>query len=107
MIAALSILGAIVVFLLVAFVAVYTQIIRPMREQLAKQEDTIARNAGATIGLFFSSRNEINKIAETVGMRNQPLVHAATMPMFAASDDEPLTIRQLFDECPTTKRSSR
>lgn len=87
MIIALCLLGSLVVFLLVALLALYTQVIRPMKEQLVRQDDTIARNAGAAVGLYFAQCREINQLANKV-----ELVEAYVVPVVPV-EEAPITVR--------------
>lgn len=95
MIIALCVLGSLVVFLSIAFIAVYVQIIRPMREQLAQvrkkqvvHEDTIERNAKSTIGLYMVACKEIAAMETKVAF-----VEAYSVPVLPAAEDAPPTIR--------------
>jgi hypothetical protein len=109
---ALCFLACLVVFLSIAFVAVYFQIIRPMREQLSKQADVIARNAGATIGLYMVNRREINGLSRSVYSQGQKLafVESYAVPdpvrLLLSCDTAPDTDRKI-EPCPSTKRSNR
>jgi hypothetical protein len=121
--AALIILGASLTFLSIAFVAVLFCIVLPMREELAKtkaeqseqrarqdeHEDTIARNAGATIGLYMVNRREINELSKSVYTLTQRFayVESQACPELPEVVDGPITKRQGTDECPVTSRSER
>lgn len=119
MIIALCVLACIVVFLAIAFVALYVQIVRPMRERMtaiqtkqAEQEDTIARNARASVGLYFFNRHETNAIAHVLYSQGQKIafvescLDAKVDPLLLACDDAPITSRDI-ESCPNTKRSNR
>lgn len=82
-IAALLILGASLLFVTIAFVAVLFCIVLPMRRELAeakgeqaRQEDTIERNAGASIGLYMSTCRELHALQNKVAF-----VEAYTVPI--------------------------
>lgn len=121
-IAALLILGASLLFFAVVFVAVLFSIVLPMRERLAEsqaeieelrakqteQEDTIARNAWATIGLYMVNRREINELAKSTYAFGQKLayVESTTGSVFDA-DAAPITERRATIEAPITSRSGR
>lgn len=115
MIIALCALVCLVVFLGIAFVAVYVQIIRPMQQELrqtrakqAEQEDMIARNAGATAGLYFANRREINELTRSLYSQGQKIafVESYAFPVLPEVDEAPNTQRDK-DECPKTIRSNR
>ena len=120
--AALLILGASLTFLSIAFVAVLFSIVLPMREKLAKteteldelrakqaeHEDTIARNAWATIGLYMVNRREINELSKSTYAFGQKLayVESATGNAFDF-DAAPITEKRTTIEAPITSRSGR
>jgi predicted hydrocarbon binding protein len=107
MIYALVLLGAAFVFLAIIVAALYFQVIRPMRAEQAQQKDTIARNAGATIGLYFAQRREINECTRFV-RSFKPQLALATPD--ASVDEKPTTERTQVksnDECPATQPSNR
>ena len=122
-IATLIVLGASLTFLSIAFVAVLFCIVLPMSEELAKtkaeqneqrakqdeQGDTIARNAGATIGLYFVGRREVNELSKSVYAMRQRFayVESQACPELPEFGNGPITARQGPDECPTTARSER
>jgi hypothetical protein len=94
-IATLIILGAALLFVTIAFVAVVFNIVLPMRDELAlskqeqqKQADIIARNAGATVGLYVANCREINKLAGKVAF-----VEAYTVPVLPEIEKAPPTVR--------------
>jgi predicted hydrocarbon binding protein len=104
---ALVLLGAAVVFLAIVVVALYFQIIRPMQTEQAQQKDTIVRNAGATIGLYFAQRREINECTQFV-RSFKPQLALATSDVLG--DEDPTTERMQvkpIDECPPTQPSNR
>ena len=121
-IAALLILGASLLFFAVAFVAVVFSIVLPMREKLVEsqtkldelrakqveQEDTIARNAWATIGLYMVNRREINELSKSTYAFGQKLayVESATGSTFNV-DAAPITEKRTTIEAPITSRSGR
>ena len=121
-IAALLILGASLLFFAVVFVAVVFSIVLPMREKLAEtqteldelrskqaeHEDTIARNAWASIGLYMVNRREINELAKSTYAVGQKLayVESTTGSAFDA-DMAPVTERRTTTEAPITSRSGR
>lgn len=105
-VATLLILGASLTFLSIAFIAVLFCIVLPMREDLARtnaerdelrtkqeaqqrrqdeQEDTIARNAGASIGLYMATCRELHALQNKVAF-----VEAYTVPMLP-EDNGPTT----------------
>jgi predicted hydrocarbon binding protein len=104
---ALILLGAAFVFLAIVVAALYFQIIRPMQAEQAQQKDTIARNAGATIGLYFAQRREINECTQFVRSFKPRLALANSG---SSIDEEPTTERtqvKPIDECPPTQPSNR
>jgi len=121
-IAALLILGASLLFFAVVFAAVVFCIVLPMREKLAEtqaeldelrgkqteQEDTIARNAWATIGLYMVNRREINELSKSTYTFGQKLayVESATGNAFDV-DMAPVTEKRTTIEAPITSRSGR
>ena len=120
--AALLILGASLTFLSIAFVAVLFSIVLPIREKLTKteteldelrakqaeHEDTIARNAWATIGLYMVNRREINELSKSTYTFGQKLayVESATGNAFDF-DAAPITEKRMTTEAPITSRSGR
>jgi Na+-transporting methylmalonyl-CoA/oxaloacetate decarboxylase gamma subunit len=102
-----SILGLAVVFLLVVVVALYTQIVQPMRVRIAriesKQETTesiVQSTADASLGLYFATCKQIGVINRKLGIE-----------VVVDGIDGPITQRQtrptMQDDCPSTKRSNR
>lgn len=120
--AALLILGASLTFLSIAFVAVLFSIVLPMREKLAKteteldelrakqaeHEDTIARNAWATIGLYMVNRREINELSKSTYAFGQKLAYVESTTGNAFDfDAAPITEKRTTIEAPITSRSGR
>ena len=121
-IAVLLILGASLLFFAVVFVAVVFSIVLPMREKLVKtqaeldelrgkqtqQEDTIARNAWATIGLYMVNRREINELSKSTYAfgRRLAYVESTTGSAFDV-DAAPITEKRTGIESPITSRSGR
>jgi flagellar biosynthesis/type III secretory pathway M-ring protein FliF/YscJ len=113
-ITAFVLLGAAFVFLTIIIAALYFQVIRPMqaeqveqRKRQDEQEDTIARNAEATIGLYFAQRREINECTQFVHSFKPQLARATSD---VSVDGEPITERtqvKPIDECPATQPSNR
>lgn len=121
-IAALLILGASLLFFAVVFVAVLFSIVLPMREKLAKtqteldelrgkhteQEDTIARNAWASIGLYMFNRREINELSKSTYAFGQKLAYVESTTGNAFDvDAAPITEKRTTTEAPITSRSGR
>jgi flagellar biosynthesis/type III secretory pathway M-ring protein FliF/YscJ len=108
MIVILCLLGAAVVFLAIVVALLYFQIVRPMQRKQTEQEDTIARNAGATIGLFFANRKEINAMSVSVKRMSQRMyTEPAACLALPSYDTEPQTDRLPVLEGPATARSAR
>lgn len=91
--AALLILGAGLLFLSIAFVAVLFCIVLPMREELEKAKakqnehgDTIERNANATIGLYMVHNREIAAL-----QRQCAFVEAYVVPVLPGIEEAPIT----------------
>lgn len=121
-IAALLILGGSLLFFAVVFVAVLFSIVLPMREQLAESqaeieelrakqaehEDTIARDAWATIGLYMVNRREINELAKSTYAFGQKLAYVESTTGSAFDvDAAPITEKRTTTEAPITSRSGR
>lgn len=121
-IATLLILGASLLFFAVVFVAVIFSIVLPMREKLAEsqaeieglrakqteQEDTIARNAWATIGLYMVNRREINELSKSTYAFGQKLAYVESTTGSAFDvDAAPITEKRTGIESPITSRSGR
>ena len=121
-IATLLILGASLLFFAVAFVAVLFSIVLPMREKLAKtqteldelrakqaeQEDTIARNAWASIGLYMVNRREINELSKSTYAFGQKLAYVESATGSRVDiDAAPITEKRTTIEAPITSRSGR
>jgi hypothetical protein len=89
MIVILCLLGSAVVFLAIVVCFLYFQIIRPMRRRQEEQEDTIRRNAGASIGLYMTHCREIHSLANTVAF-----IEAYTVPnVLPEVEEAPITVR--------------
>jgi hypothetical protein len=104
MLTLICILGLTIAFLLVVVVTLYTQIIRPMRKQLArveaKQETTesiVQGNADASLGLYFATCRQI-------GVINRKLAIEVVTDDVAApiTQREPQT--EIHDDGPLPKR---
>lgn len=88
MIFALCLLGAGFVFLAIVVGLLYFQIIRPMQRQLAEQNDTIVRNAEASVNLYFVQCRELNALQSKVAF-----VEAYTVPILPEVEKAPITAR--------------
>jgi flagellar biosynthesis/type III secretory pathway M-ring protein FliF/YscJ len=88
MIVILCLLGAAVVFLAIVVALLYFQIVRPMREQIATQQDTIERNAGATIGLYTAHQRRLNVLSDKV-----EFVEAYAVSTLPKVEEAPITVR--------------
>lgn len=87
-VATLIILGASLTFVVIALVAVVLCLVLPMREQIAKQNETIERNVGATIGLYAAHQRRLNALSDKVGA-----VEEDARPTIPDVEAAPITVR--------------
>lgn len=87
-IAALCLLGASLLFVVIVLVALYFNVVRPMQIRQIEQDELIAKNAGATIGLYTAHQRRLNLLSDKVAF-----VEAYAVPTLPKVEAAPITVR--------------